>query len=46
LAQEFNEVTQRLGADEAMLEQIKDEPMWNRISKHFKQFTEKVTKGA
>ena len=35
-----------MGGDEAMIESLKDESTWNRISKHFKQFTDKVTKGA
>ena len=34
------------GADDAMLQSLKDESTWNKISKHFKQFTDKVTKGA
>lgn len=34
------------GTDDAMLQSLKDESTWNKISKHFKQFTEKVTKGA
>lgn len=35
-----------MNGDEAMLQSMKDESAWNRISKTFKQFTEKVTKGA
>ena len=46
LAQEFNEVKKSGGGDEAMMKQIKDESTWNRISKTFKNFTDKMTKGA
>jgi hypothetical protein len=35
-----------MGGDEAMLQSLKDESTWNRISKHFKLFTDKVKKGA
>ena len=44
LATEFNEV--KKNADEELMKSMKDESAWNRISKTFKNFTEKVTKGA
>ena len=34
------------GDDGVMIQSMKDESAWNRISKTFKNFTEKVTKGA
>ena len=48
MAQEFNEV-QKMGGgqDNEMLQSLKDsESTWNKISKHFKQFTDKFAKSA
>lgn len=45
LSQEFNEV-RKMGGDDIHAQNLKDVSSWNRISKQFQMFTDKVTKGA
>jgi hypothetical protein len=45
LSQEFEGI-QKMNDDEGLMNNLKDVSTWNRLSKQFKMFTEKVTKGA